>query len=152
MQIGKSMDPSESYYAWQLTANHLADEIRNIWLENSRKGLIRWDEQFSEEPDPLAGMREEGFRNLVGLDYIFCWDRSDAMDEFPGELSVIWKIGTDLEDKPIRCYKTWVKLQEQDFTLPLLKDEPHKREKTREGFRNAFSQWREMYLSILKEA
>ncbi len=142
MLIGNVLEKTTAESAWELCADKLADRIRDIWQKKAKLGLSRWEEAFSEDAEALPGLREEGFRELVGLDYIFKWWGATDSDELAGEIDVIWKLA---DEENITCYRTWVKLAERDFILGLYKDERAKREANRKAFRDAFAQWKELF-------
>lgn len=148
MLIGNTLEPSEVSYAWQHAANRLADRVRNVWLENKKLGLPVWEETFSEDPKAIPGLREEGFGELVGLDYIFRWWGADDSDALGGEVDVIWMIAGDEPAKPVESYKTWIKLAERDFILGLYGTENQKRRVNREEFQKAFARWKELFAAM----
>ena len=145
MLIGNTLEPSKTSYSWEIAANRVADRVRNTWLENRKIGLSVWEETFSEDPLAIPGLREEGFTNLVGLDYIFRWWGAEDSDALAGELDAIWMIAGDDPSKPVECCKTWVKLADRDFILGLYGAETQKREVNREEFRKAFARWKELF-------
>lgn len=142
MLIGNVLEKTTAESAWELCADKLADRVRDVWLENRKKGLNNWEEAFSEDAAALPGLREEGFGDLVGLDYIFKWWGAEDADELAGEVDVIWKLAGE-ED--ILCYRSWVKLAQRDFILGLYKAERDKREASRAEYRKAFAQWKELF-------
>lgn len=142
MLIGNVLEKTNAESAWELCADKLADRVRDEWLDNSKKGLKKWEETFSEDAAALPGLREEGFGDLVGLDYIFKWWGAQDADELAGEIDVIWKVATE---EQIVCYRTWVKLAERDFVLGLYREERAKREENRKAFRAAFAQWKGLF-------
>lgn len=145
MLIGKVLEKTRAEQAWQVCADKLADNIRNIWQTNTKLGLHQWEESLSEEPIALSGLREEGFKDLVGVDYIFKWWGSEDSEELAGEINVIWKVGTD---EGINCYRSWLKIAERDFILGLYKTEREKREANRAAFRDAFAAWQELFAAL----
>jgi len=142
MLIGNVLEKTTAESAWELTADKLADRIRDIWQEKGKLGLVRWEEAFAEDAAALPGLREEGFKDLVGLDYIFKWWGANDSDELAGEIDVIWKLAGE---ESIACYRTWIKVAERDFILGLYKDERAKREAARKAFREAFAQWKVLF-------
>lgn len=142
MLIGNVLEKTTAESAWELCADKLADRIRDIWQEKTKLSAVRWEEAFAEDAQALPGLREEGFGNLVGLDYIFKWWGANDSDELAGEIDVIWKVAG--EDN-IVCYRSWLKVAERDFILGLYKDERSKREVNRNAFREAFAQWKELF-------
>lgn len=144
MLIGNVLEKMKAEAAWQLCADKLADTTRNIWQKNKAEGLTKWETDLSEEAAALPGMREEGFRGLVGLDYIFKWWGSDDSDGLAGEIDVIWKVISEDGDA-IATYRTWIKLADRDFILGLYKDEAAKRDANRAAFRDAFAQWKKLF-------
>ena len=142
MLIGNVLEKTTAESAWELCADKLADRVRDAWLENNKKGLKNWEVAFSEDAAALPGLREEGFGDLVGLDYIFKWWGAEDVDELAGEIDVIWKVATADE---IVCYRSWAKLAERDFILGLYREERAKREENRKPFRAAFAQWKGLF-------
>ena len=142
MLIGNVLEKTTAESAWELCADKLADRVRDIWLEKTKLGMTGWEETFAEDAAALPGLREEGFGDLVGLDYIFKWWGARDSDELAGEIDVIWKLAGE-ED--IVCYRSWVKLAERDFILGLYKEERGKREANRKAFREAFAQWKVLF-------
>lgn len=145
MLIGNTLEPSPASFAWQHAANRLADNVRNTWLENKKLGLSVWEETFTEDPKAIPGLREEGFGDLVGLDYIFRWWGAEDSDALAGVVDVIWMVAGDDPKKPVECFKTWVKLAERDFILGLYSTETQKREFNRQEFQKAFACWKELF-------
>ena len=92
MLIGNVLEKTTAESAWELCADKLADRIRDIWQEKRKLGLTVWEETLSEDPAAIPGLREEGFGNLVGLDYIFKGWGADDSDELGGEIDAIWKL------------------------------------------------------------
>ena len=143
MLVGNVLEKTDATAAWQLSADKLADWVRSVWQENTKLGLTAWEAGMPEDPAAFAGLREEGFKDLVGLDYIFKWwgGKGDS-DALAGQVDVIWKI---IESDGVATYRTWIKIAERDFILGLYKEEGAKREKNREAFREAFAQWKELF-------
>lgn len=148
MLIGNVLEKTSAEWAWQLCADKLADQVRDSWLVNQKKGVKNWEIGFSEDPGALPGLQKEGFKGLVGLDYIFKWWGAEDSDGLAGEVDVIWKVIGENDDDSVICYRSWVKLAERDFILGLYKDERSKREVNREAFRDAFAQWKELFAKI----
>lgn len=148
MLIGNVLEKTSAEWAWQLCADKLSDRVRDIWLENSGKGLKNWDVAYSEDPGALPGLQAEGFKGLVGLDYIFKWWGADDSDALAGEVDVIWKVIGEGDDDSVACYRSWIKLAERDFVLGLYKEERAKREVSRNAFREAFAQWKDLFAKI----
>lgn len=142
MLIGNVLEKTSAESAWELCADKLADGIRDIWLDKRKLGLTRWQEALTADTTALPGLREEGFGNLVGLDYIFKWWGAEDSEELAGEIDVIWKLAGEEE---ITCYRSWIKLAERDFILGLYKEERDKREANRKAFREAFAQWKALF-------
>ena len=71
MLIGNVLEKTDAQAAWQLCADKLADWVRTSWLDHTSAGDKRWEEAFHEDPNALPGLQIEGFKGLVGLDYIF---------------------------------------------------------------------------------
>ena len=145
MLIGNVLEKTTAESAWELCADKLADRVRDAWLDNTKKGLKNWEESFTEDATALPGLREEGFENLVGLDYIFKWWGAGDADELAGEIDVIWKLATEDE---IVCYRSWAKLAERDFILGIYREERAKREENRKAFRAAFAQWKNLFEKV----
>lgn len=148
MLIGNVLEKTSAEWAWQLCADKLADHVRDVWLENTGKGLKSWDVAYSEDPGAFPGLQKEGFKGLVGLDYIFNWWGAEDSDGLAGAVDVIWKVVGDGEDDSVTCYRSWIKLAERDFILGLYKEERSKREVNRKAFRDAFEQWKELFARI----
>ena len=145
MLIGNVLEETDAVSAWQLCADKLADWSRSVWMENTaKKGLKTWEISIMENPGAIPGLREEGFKGLVGLDYILKWWGPTDSDELGGELDAIWKVMPE-DGGEIECYRTWIRLAGRDFLLGLYKDEGSKREYNREQFRSAFAQWKELF-------
>lgn len=142
MLVGSVLEKTGAEAAWQMCAGKLADRVRDKWLENTKSGLKKWEESFSEDPAAIPGLREEGFKDLVGVDYMFHWWGATDSEELAGEVDVMWKIATETE---VFCYRTWVKLAERDFILGLYREERDKRSANREAFLGAFAQWKELF-------
>lgn len=145
MLVGNVLERTNAEYAWQLCADRLADWVRDIWLDNRKQKIQKWEEALPEDPAALAGLREEGFTELVGLDYIFKWWGADDSDSLAGEIDVIWKVADKKGDAAVTCYRSWIRLAERDFILGLYSEEPAKREYNRKEFRSAFGQWLELF-------
>lgn len=141
------MEKTTAESALHLCSDKLADSIRNIWLENTKQGVVSWEKMLSEDPCALPGLREEGFESLVGLDYIFKWWGGQDSDDLAGEIDVTWKVIGKEEMDNILCYRTWIKVAERDFVLGMYPDERSKREVFRASFHRAFKQWRELFAS-----
>ena len=148
MLIGNVLEKTPAEAAWQLCADKLADAVRNSWQEHVAAGDKKWEENLFEDPAALVGLREEGFKGLVGLDYIFKWWGAEDSEELAGELDVVWKVISSGDDAGLSTYRTWIKLAERDFILGLYKEEGAKREKNREAFRDAFAQWMKLFAKI----
>lgn len=145
MLIGNVLEKTPSDAAWQLSADKLADWVRTSFLDHKKQGSEKWEDAMHEDPAVLPGLREEGFEGLVGLDYIFKWWGAGDPEALGGEIDVLWKTVAPSEQDGVRCYRTWIKLAERDFTLGLYPEERVKRERTREAFREAFAQWRKLF-------
>ena len=143
MLIGNVLEKAPAEAAWQLCADKLADFVRTSWQDHTKAGDKQWEDSWHEDPNAMLGLREEGFDGLVGVDYIFKWWGARDSEELAGVVDVIWKIASE---KGIEIYRTWIKLADRDFILGLYRDEGDKRAKNREGFRDAFAQWRELFL------
>ena len=147
MLIGNILEKTPAEYAWQLCADKLADNVRDIWLTKQKQGLGAWEEGFSEDPHALTGLREEGFGALVGLDYIFKYWGGDDTEALAGEISVIWKLLSE-DGEHVVCYRSWIKVAERDFILGLYTSERDKREANRAVFRDAFAQWKKLFAEL----
>ena len=145
MLIGNVFEKTTAESAWQLSADKLADWVRNQWQENRLQG--RWESASHEDYAALPGLRLEGFKGLVGLDYVFKWWGAEDSDGLAGEVDVIWKVLHD-ESEPVTCYCTLIKLAERDFILGLYTDETEKRGANRLEFRKAFEQWKELFSQL----
>ena len=143
MLIGNILEKTDAVSAWQLCADKLADWVRSSWQKHTKLGVKQWEDAITEDSSALAGLQQEGFKGLVGLDYILKWWGGDDSDTLAGEVDVIWKTMGD--DGVIVCYRTWIKLAERDFILGIYKEEGRKREANREAFRQAFSQWKKLF-------
>ena len=64
MLIGEILEKAPIEESWQLSANKVADTIRNIWLENKAKGISAWEESFEESGEQVERMRKEGFKDV----------------------------------------------------------------------------------------
>ena len=147
MLIGTVFEKTDAVAAWELCSGKLADWVRNSWQKNTGLGIPQWEDASVEDPAAIPGLREEGFRGLVGIDYIFKWWGANEHDELAGVVEVIWKIKPD-DTASIDCYKTWIRLAERDFVLGLQSGEPAKREANRAAFRDAFAQWKDLYPNL----
>ena len=145
MLIGNVLEKTPADSAWQLCADKLADWVRSSWQEHTKANIKNWEDAYQEDPAAYAGLREEGFAGLVGLDYIFKWWGAADSEELAGQLDVVWKV---IDGDGVACYRTWIKLAERDFILGLYREEGAKREKTREGFRDAFAQWKKLFAEL----
>ena len=145
MLVGNILEKTDAASAWQLSADKLADWVRSSWLGHQHDGIRRFEDSMPEDPAALPGLRAEGFEGLVGLDYILKWWGSDDPEELGGVLDVIWKTISE-DGGSVVCYRTWIKLAERDFTLALYREEGAKREYNRKCVREAFAQWRELFL------
>ena len=143
MLISNVLEKTPAIAAWQLSADKLADWCRTSYLDHLNAGVRQWEDATHEDPAALQGLREEGFGQVVGLDYILKWWGSPDSEDLAGQLDVIWKV---IEGDGVACYKTWIKLAERDFILGIQRTEGAKREATRAEFRDAFAQWRELFL------
>ena len=143
MLIGNVLEKTPADAAWQLCADKLADWVRTSWQDHTKEGERQWEDSWHEDPNAMIGLRAEGFEGLVGLDYIFKWWGADDSEALAGAVDVIWKV---VGSSGFETYRTWIKLAERDFILGLYREEGAKRDKNREGFREAFAQWRQMFL------
>ena len=144
MLIGNVLEKTDAVSAWQLCADKLADWVRSSWQEHTKMKITRWEDTTTEDPAALQGLQIEGFKGLVGLDYILKWWGGDDSDALAGELDVIWKT-LEEDGGSVVCYRTWIKLAERDFILGTFKEESRKREANREAFRKAFAQWKALF-------
>ena len=138
MLIGNVLEKAPAETAWQLCADKLADMVRSGWLDHRKAGDEQWEDAWFEDPIAITGLREEGFADVVGVDYIFKWWGARDSEELAGVLDVIWKVASETG---VETYRTWIKFADSDFILGLYREEPDKRAKNREGFREAFAQW-----------
>lgn len=146
MLIGEVLEKAPVTESWQLTANKVADTVRNIWLENKQKGLSSWEETFAETSEQVACMREEGFKNVYEIDFIFrWWDDYDNPDGLAGQIDVIWKIQGE---GGLSFYKTTCRLANRDFVIGLYGTETRKREAFRAEFQQAFSTWKGLFQNL----
>ena len=145
MLIGNVLEKTPAEAAWQLCADKLADWVRTSFQEHARQGAKQWEDAFHEDPAALPGLRAEGFKGLVGLDYIFKWWGGRDSEELSGQLDVIWKI---IDGEHVACYKTWIKLAERDFILGIYRVEDGKREANREEIRAAFAKWKTLFEAL----
>lgn len=145
MLIGNVLEKTPAEAAWQLCADKLADWVRTAWQEHKKAGDQKWEDAYHEDPNALPGLREEGFKGVVGLDYIFKWWGAADSEELAGSLDVIWKTIDGENPGGVSCYRTWIKLADRDFILGLYKEEGAKRDKNREEFRAAFAQWKGLF-------
>ena len=143
MLTGKVFEAAPEMTVLESCARHLADEIRNIWLRNKELGVEQWEETFNEKADAVQLLRQEDFKSLDGIDYIFKWWGNKDLDGLAGEITVIWKI--EGEDGSIDHYKTWVRLAGLDFAMGMIGSEDKKREDFRGEFKAAFLEWKEAY-------
>ena len=142
MLVGNSLEKTDAVSAWQLCADKLADWVRSSWLGHRHEGILKFEDGMPEDPNALIGLRAEGFGEIVGLDYIFKWWGGDDSEALGGVVDVIWKVS---QDGTVACYRTWIKLAERDFTLPLYREEGAKRAYNRKCFREAFAQWQVLF-------
>ncbi len=146
MLIGEVLEKAPVTESWQLTANKVADTVRNIWLEKKQKGISAWEETFSETPEQVACMRAEGFKDVYEVDFIFkWWDNFEDPDGLAGELDVIWKIEKGTE---FSFYKTTCRLANRDFILGTYATETRKREASHLEYQQAFATWRELFQKL----
>ena len=145
MLIGNILEKTPAESAWQLCADKLADWVRTSWQEHRELGIDKWEDSMHEDPGALPGLREEGFGDLVGLDYVLKWWGAKDSEELAGELDAVWKV---MKDDGVLCYKSWIKLADRDFILGLYREEGAKREANRAEFRKAFAQWRGLFQEL----
>ena len=148
MLISEILEKTSKSTAAENMANRLADKVRNFWLEYTNAGYERWEENFYEDADGIAFLRDESFPNLVGIDYIFKWWGHKDVDGLAGELEVLWKVkgpnGMDI-------YKSWIRFARRDFVLAVAADESRKREINRAEFRKAFANWQAIYAQQIEQ-
>lgn len=144
MLVSTVLERTQAVCAWQLCADKLADWVRSSWQEHTDKGIKAWEDAAIEDAGALPGLRNEGFTDLVGLDYIFKWWGGSSHEDLGGVLDVIWKT-LDENNDAVVCYKTWIKLADRDFSLGIYKSEDAKREANRAAFRDAFAQWKTLF-------
>ena len=146
MLIGEILEKAPIEESWQLSANKVADTIRNIWLENKAKGISAWEESFEESGEQVERMRKEGFKDVYEIDYIFkWWDNFEDPDGLAGEFNVIWKTENGDEN---HFYKTVCRLANRDFILGTYSTETRKREAFRAEFQQAFNTWRKLFQAL----
>lgn len=145
MLISEIMEKAPAMTASENMANRLADKIRNIWLDNRKAGMERWEENFYEDPDGIAFLRDQSFPNLQGMDYIFKWWGHEDLEGLAGELEVLWKVA---KDGDVSIYKTWIRFADRDFVMGNIPEESKKREMTRADFRTAFATWQKIYVQM----
>ncbi len=146
MLIGEILEKAPVTESWQLTANKVADTVRNIWLENKQKGISAWEQSFVESSEQVAQLRDEGFKDVYKIDYIFkWWDNFDDPDGLAGEFNVIWKIENENGNA---FYKTVCRLANRDFILGTYSAETRKREAFRAEFQQAFETWRKLFQAL----
>ncbi len=149
MLIGNTLEKSDAFCAWQVCADKLADWMRNTWLAHEEDGISQWEDATTEQIAAIPGLQAEGFRNLVGVDYILKWWGSDDLEALSGELNVIWKLlKSDDNGGQFECYRTWIRLAPRDFVLGWYKSEFEKREANRAAVREAFHQWQELFVKM----
>ena len=142
MLIGEVMELTPNVSAAHNMATRLADKVRNLWLENKNAGNSKWEENFFEDSEGIAFLREENFCGLVGIDYIFRWWGHSDPDGLAGDLQVLWKCSIQQE---MRIYKTTIRFAERDFKRAKTLSETSIREEFRSEFRNAFDLWQTLY-------
>ncbi len=146
MLVSNVLEKTPAEAAWQLCADKLADWTRTAFMDHLNAGDKQWEEVTHEDPAALTGLREEGFGNVVGLDYILKWWGNRDSEELAGQIDVIWKV---MEGNQIACYKSWIKLAERDFILGIYKTEGARREAFRKEFRDAFAGWKTLFAAML---
>lgn len=145
MLIGNVFEEIHDSSATKSCAEHLADEVRNIWLYKNEQGVCEWEEGFSEKSDVMHLLRSEGFTGLDSMDYVFRW-WGDRDDEGPaGQIEVIWKIGDAGQEGSVTYYKTWIRLSGRDFAMGPDKNETVKRKRFRSEVIEAFEIWKENF-------
>jgi predicted acetyltransferase len=145
MLIGNVLEKTDAEAAWELCADKLADWVRTNWQAHKKMNAVQWEETSHEDPAAMTGLREEGFTGLVGLDYIMKWWGADDLDQLAGEVDVVWKV---MRENKVVCYRSWIKLANQDFVLGIYKEEGAKRDATRAVFRQAFAQWKQLFEKV----
>lgn len=147
MLIGNVLEKMSAESAWELCADKLADNVRSCWQNHREDKDQRWEDSFSEDPGAFPGLHLEGFKGLVGLDYIFKWWGGADSDSLAGEVDAIWKVIAE-DGSSVSTYKTWIRLADRDFILGLYSNENDKRDANRKEFRKAFSQWKDLFAKI----
>jgi hypothetical protein len=142
MLVSEILEKSKHETAVENLANHLADRVRNSWLDNVNAGRTQWEDNFYEDADAINFLRGESFPGLQGIDYIFRWWGKEDVDDLAGELDVLWKV-EDAEG--VNIYKSWIRFSDLDFLLGAFREEAQKREKFRQEFRDAFDRWQVLY-------
>ena len=145
MLVGNVLEKTSAERTWQICADQTADWVRSSYQRHMQNGDAMWEDTGKEDPASMAGLRDEGFAKLVGLDYIFKWWGSEDPDELGGVLDVIWKTIEPGSEEGVICYRTWIKLAERDFTMAMYPDEDAKRQANRAAFRDAFALWRVLF-------
>lgn len=145
MLVGNVLEKTTAERTWQVCADRVADWVRSSYQRHTQDGDAMWEDTNKEDPATMPGLRDEGFLNLVGLDYIFKWWGSEDPDELGGVLDVIWKTIDPEGSGIVTCYRTWIKLAERDFTMAMYHDEDAKRQANRAAFRDAFALWRVLF-------
>ena len=140
MLIGEVLQKVPMTESWQMAANKLADTVRNLWLANKSAGYREWEESFSETQVQVEKLREEGFRDVYEIEYVFKWWGNDRdMDALAGEIDVIWKLQKG--DSAV-FYQTFCRVADRDFVVGIYGTEAKKRAAFRAEFRQAFETWR----------
>lgn len=147
MLIGQILEVTPQVSAAENMAARLADRIRNLWLEHDTHGEHRWEDNFYEDPDGIAFLREESFPLLQGIDYIFRWWGADDDEGLAGDLEVLWKVWINNE---MHFYKTTIRFAERDFRKGHTQEEESIRENFKANFRKAFQIWQGLYADELK--
>jgi hypothetical protein len=142
MLVSEILEKNKHETAVENMANHLADRVRNIWLDNTNVGRTQWEENFYEGADAINFLRGESFPGLQGIDYIFKWWGNKDIEDLAGQLDVLWKVE---DDQGVGVYRTWIRFADQDFVLGAIREETQKREKFRQDFRDALERWQVLY-------
>ena len=147
MLVGNVLEKTTAEQTWQICADRIADWVRSRYLYHMQYGDSMWEDTNKEDPASMSGLRDEGFTNVAGLDYIFKWWGGEDPEELGGVLDVIWKTVEPDGKGGVVCYRTWIKLAERDFIMPLCHDEDAARQANRAAFRDAFALWRVLFQS-----
>lgn len=148
MLIGKVLELTPTVTAAENMSARLADRVRNYWLNHNKAGDTRWEENFYEDADGVAFLRDEDFLNLQGIDYILRWWGGSGGDDLAGDLEVLWKMAAP---DGMRIYKTTIRFAERDFPIGPFRRETDHRDEMKTQFREAFKLWKELYAEEVRK-